>query len=208
MFHRFCGSWRYGLIFFGLTLFAISIWAQEPPLQSGRYGGPRWKIAYASYEGTQRFAVNELQRALQQYLPYVIETRPATQLDPAGANVILVGIAAENHLIAELETKGLIQHPRQPQSYTIACVESPWQRNMRVVIISGADESGVLFGVVEFNKRLSALIPDDPARIRPALDNLAFFSATEAPVIEHRGLWTWGYVIYDYRRFIDNMARQ
>ena len=30
---------------------------------------------------------------------------------------------------------------------------------------------------------------------------------TEAPCIERRGIWTWGYVIYDYERFIDNMAR-
>ena len=31
------------------------------------------------------------------------------------------------------------------------------------------------------------------------------FSA--APALENRGLWTWGYVIYDYRRYLDNMAR-
>ena len=151
MFHRFCGSWRCGLILFALILFAAGSGAQGTPLQTGRYGGPRWKIAYASYEGVQRFAVNELQRTLQQYLPYVIETRPAAQLDPTGANVILVGTATGNHLIAELETKGLVQHPRRPQSYTIACIESPWQQNMRVVVISGADEAGILFGVVEFN---------------------------------------------------------
>lgn len=204
---RYCGSSRYGLILCCLALVSTSAWAQEPPLQSGRYGGPRWKIAYASYEGPQRFAVNELQRALQQYLPYVIETRPAAELDPTGANLIFVGTAAENRLIAELEAKGLVQHPHQPQSYTIACLPSPWQQNMRIAVISGADESGVLFGVVEFNKRLGAFIPDDPAGIRPALDNLAFFSETEAPVIENRGLWTWGYVIYDYQRFLDNMAR-
>jgi hypothetical protein len=202
-----CGFRCCGLILFWLTLFLVASSVQGLPLESGRYGDPRWKIAYGSYEGTRRFAVNELQRVLQQYLPYVIETRPATQLDPTGANVVLVGTAAENRLIAELEAKGLIQHPRQPQSYTIACVKSPWQQDMRVAIIDGADESGVLFGAVEFNKRLSAVIPDDPERVRSALDSLPFFSATEAPVIENRGLWTWGYVIYDYRRFLDNMAR-
>ena len=32
-------------------------------------------------------------------------------------------------------------------------------------------------------------------------------SALPSAVIENRGIWTWGYVIYDYRRFLDNMAR-
>ncbi|NLB54593.1 MAG: hypothetical protein GX811_02290, partial [Lentisphaerae bacterium] len=32
-------------------------------------------------------------------------------------------------------------------------------------------------------------------------------SYSETPKIENRGLWTWGYVIYDYRRYIDNMAK-
>src|SRR6185312_9613684 len=124
-----CGFRCCGLILFWLTLFLVASSVQGLPLESGRYGDPRWKIAYGSYEGTRRFAVNELQRVLQQYLPYVIETRPATQLDPTGANVVLVGTAAENRLIAELDAKGLIQHPRQPQSYTIACVKSPWQQD-------------------------------------------------------------------------------
>ena len=43
--------------------------------------------------------------------------------------------------------------------------------------------------------------------LREAFDALPEFSRTEAPVIENRGVWTWGYVIYDYRRFFDNMAR-
>ena len=28
-----------------------------------------------------------------------------------------------------------------------------------------------------------------------------------APQVRRRGLWTWGYVIYDYRRYLANMAR-
>jgi hypothetical protein len=93
--------------------------------QSTRYGGTRWKIAYGSYEGKQSFAVNELQRVLQGYLPYVIETRPAAQIDSNEANTadtVLVGTASDNHLIAELEAKGLIQHPDKPRSYTIGCL--------------------------------------------------------------------------------------
>ncbi len=33
------------------------------------------------------------------------------------------------------------------------------------------------------------------------------FEISERPLIAGRGIWTWGYVVYDYRRFLDNMAR-
>ena len=76
-----------------------------------------------------------------------------------------------------------------------------------MVVVAGADSSGVLYGVVELNKKLASVTPDDPKEIPQALDNLREFSAYESPLIENRGIWSWGYVIYDYRRFIDNMAR-
>jgi hypothetical protein len=59
---------------------------------------------------------------------------------------------------------------------------------------------------MEFNKKLATLASHDK-ELREAFDAQPEFSLTEAPVVENRGLWTWGYVIYDYRRFLDNMAR-
>ncbi len=47
----------------------------------------------------------------------------------------------------------------------------------------------------------------EPAHLRQALDSLGDGSLHEAPVVPERGLWSWGYVIYDYQRFLDNMAR-
>ena len=67
--------------------------------------------------------------------------------------------------------------------------------------------SGVLYGVMEFNKKLATLATHDkevPAAPSMRLRNSVL---TDSPVIENRGIWTWGYVIYDYRRFFDNMAR-
>jgi hypothetical protein len=189
-----------------LVVFAALSSAQGP-LQTPRYGGTRWKIVYSSYTGIERTAINELQRYMQQYFPYVMETEAATEHDARKENIVLVGTAAGNKLIAELEAKNLVQHPQSPQSYSIACLESPWAPGFRIAVIDGADASGVLYGAVEFNKWLSSHIPDDPALVRPTLDNLPFFHVTEAPVIDGRGIWTWGYVIYDYRRFIENMVR-
>ncbi len=39
------------------------------------------------------------------------------------------------------------------------------------------------------------------------MDSLGDCSLQEIPAVPERGLWSWGYVIYDYVRFLDNLAR-
>lgn len=199
-------NWAPRTVLFLLALPCLCLPAQGPPL-TPRYVGQRWQIGYSSYDGPQRFAVNEVQRVLQQFVPYVIEVHSAAQVEETQGNLILIGIARENPLLGELETKGLIRRPGSSQSYTMTCIESPWQRGMKIVAISGYDPAGVMYGAVDFAKKLSSLMPDDPASWQHALDALEHFDISESPVIENRGLWSWGYVIYDYRGYFDNMAR-
>ena len=190
-----------------ITVRPVASPAQDSAAYPMRYGTSRWQLSYGSYDGTEKFAVNELQRAVQQYLPYVLPVRPARDTNRRGTNLLLVGRAAEQPLLSELSRKGLLKLPDRAQSYTVTVLASPWESDKRVVAIAGADSAGVLYGVEEFNKRLALEMPDDPSRLRSAFDELKPFTISEAPIIEHRGIWTWGYVIYDYRRFLDNMAR-
>jgi hypothetical protein len=174
-----------------------------------RYEGSRWILGYGSYQGLEQFATNELQRMVQGYVPYVLTVLPAAQSDVqhSKGNLFLVGTAADNPVLADLGRRGLIELPSRPQSYSVGCLKSPFNPERRIVFIAGADPAGVLYGVEEFNLRLAAVTPDDPKQRRRALDEVGVFHASETPWIENRGLWTWGYVIYDYRRFIDHMAR-
>lgn len=172
-----------------------------------RYEGPRWQLIYGSYRGAEEFALNELQRTTQQYVPYVLEVRRAGEPLDSDAHLILLGTTASNPLLAELEKKGAIIVPRKPEGYTCACLRSPWNPNRKCVVIAGADASGTLYGVTHFNKILAGLTRDDPKEMRQTLDNLVEFNTQESPAIQNRGVWSWGYVIYDYRRFIDNLAR-
>jgi hypothetical protein len=171
------------------------------------YEGPRWHLIYGSYSGAEGFALNELQKMTQRYVPYVFEVRHAGEPVDHDANLILIGTGANNPLIAELERKGTFKLPTKPEAYTSACLRSPWSAERRMVVVAGADSSGTLYGVIDFNKRLASLTSDDPRQLRQTLDNIGEFSTAESPAIENRGIWSWGYVIYDYRRFIDNMAR-
>ncbi len=172
-----------------------------------RFPGPRWHLVYGSYSGVEEFALDELQKMTQRYVPYVIEIRHAAEELDRDANHILVGTAANNPRIAELAQTGAFRSPTELQGYSSTCFRSPWNAGKKAVVIAGTDAAGVLYGVVDFNKRLASVTPDDPKEMRQTLDNLPEFSAQDAPLIENRGIWSWGYVIYDYRRFLDNMAR-
>jgi hypothetical protein len=175
-----------------------------------RYPGTRWSILYGAYDGVEAFALRELQRAAQRYFPYVIETRQAQQPDAAtGEHLLLIGSVANNARIRELVESGRVPAPAQPQGYTLTCLDSPWAERCKVVAIAGADPAGVLYGVEHFNAHILAarVMPDNPIQLRSAFDAMPPFSISEAPAIANRGIWTWGYVIYDYRRFVDHMAR-
>ena len=175
-----------------------------------KYEGPRWQILYGQAEGVEGFALTELQRMVQGFLPYVVAV---TQAEPdvcsRAQHSMILGTAADNPLIAELSAQGLISLPDMPQGYTVACFASPWHEGGKTVAIAGYDAAGVLYGVEDFNARiLSAVVmPDDPAVNRRSLDEMENFVFSEYPLVGNRGIWSWGYVIYDYRRFIDNMAR-
>jgi hypothetical protein len=193
-----------------------------------RHEGLRWSLYAGAYHGIEQVAVDELQTFIQQYMPYVIECRPGDA--PHGAepgHSLVVGTPGNNPRIAALINDGLLARPPAPESYACRLIPADAPDKPCVLAIAGFDPKGVLNGVVEVCARLAArpelcalTLPD----ARQAFDTLmasreSFPSAlagqdpalaqglTEAPVIENRGIWTWGYVIHDYQRFLDNMAR-
>ena len=179
-----------------------------------RHEGTRWSLLYGSYEGVEKFAIDEAQRYFQSCLPYVMRVECAGKNGAAtpeklAGHLLIVGTKENNPLAAQLIDKGLIERPRGPEGYTLKCMESPWNPSSRIVAVVGSDAAGVLYGV---ERLVLTILPDlvappNPAKVREHIDNLPFFAVSEQPKIANRGIWTWGYVIYDYRRFIDNMAR-
>ncbi len=172
-----------------------------------RYPGRRWEIVYSSYEGVQRFGVDEVQRMLQRYLPYVVAVRAAGSEKPdADVHRILIGTVGQHAGVAAFIQRGLVDAPKGCGGYSIAVF-----RNGEAItaVIAGADEAGVMYGAQDFNARVLGLgvVEEKPDLQQAALDRLADVKFTTAPAIDNRGIWTWGYVIYDYKRFIDNMAR-
>lgn len=77
--------------------------------------------------------------------------------------------------------------------------------------IVGKDETYLFYAACDFKTKY---IPFAKTRYdfrrwnHPKFFNVALpeYNYESAPKIGQRGIWTWGHTIYDYRRFIDNMA--
>ncbi len=197
-----------------------------------RYVGVRWQMLVGRYDGVQQFAVDELQRMVQYFLPYVLAVEPAKDQPALGSgpnanahaaathenNLLLVGTAKDNGAIARLLRQGTIGVTAKEGGYCIASLKSPWNQERKLIVVAGHDDAGVLYGVEDLCARVLGrhasydwkapqIMPEDPSLMRKAFDEIPEFAIADYPRIASRGLWTWGYVIYDYKRFLDNMAR-
>ena len=80
-----------------------------------------------------------------------------------------------------------------------------------VVMIEGADDHGVLYGCIDFYNRYLVKREFNQTLIysvnNPFAKPLQDFELTSAPAVRDRGIWTWGHVIYDFRKYIDNMVK-
>lgn len=175
-----------------------------------RYDGVRWSICAPGNSGAGicEVALVELQRALQESLPYVLAIRNADAALPTQAeNLVLLGTPASHRLIRDLIARELIQLPAQPSAFTVARLANPWPNVPSAVVLAGGDDCGALYAVQEFNAQLLSQSALESPRLARRADFLPDAHYSDFPRVENRGIWTWGYPIYDYRRYFDNMAR-
>ena len=192
-------------------------------------GEKRWTILYGADKGLEHQALLELYRGFSLYVNYVLPVRAAKDVDsktlalqlkpgtdrqnrryqPACEHVVLLGTAKTNPIIADLVDRKVIPAPTGAQGFTLWIGNSPWNAEHRLIVIAGADAAGVYYGAQELLASLSdnSVPLDKPVGRRASLVKMADRVSVETPAVKERGIWTWGYVIYDYRRFLDNMAR-
>lgn len=177
----------------------------------------RWMILLDSYEGLSKKAVNMMSAVVSEYVKYVVPVKTATaaSADEISANnLIVIGKAESNPLLEQCRKKGLIDVPGQEQGYCVYVGESLWNPEGQMILVAGTDEPGVLYGCVDFcNRYCGDIICRDGAIWKEDFFELLFgkklneWRISSSPAIKTRGIWTWGHVIYDYRRFLENMVR-
>jgi hypothetical protein len=173
-----------------------------------RFEGTRWQIVAGSGGDVDKTALTELQRYVQTFHPYVVEICNPGEFDKSG-HLIILGTPANSPVLKQLIKDRAITAPDKPEGYAITSKPSPFAENCRLVAIAGHDSAGALYGVMDFCARILAtkVQPELSYDMRKSFDAMPDFTIAEHPLITNRGIWTWGYVIYDYRRFFDNMMK-
>lgn len=176
-----------------------------------KHNGTRWELAYGTRDGIEGYGTDQLHRAVSRFLPYTVRVAPAEgESTERECHRVVTGTRHSNQLIAQLAQHGALDIPDTPESYHIRAMDSPWAPGTRLLVAAGSDSKGLTNAAMALaaHHLYRHVMPDNctPSRLRAALDGIEDFSITSNPHIAHRGIWCWGYTIYDYRRFVDNMA--
>lgn len=149
----------------------------------------------------QRIAVEQLSSMLLDHtMEYPVCFPYAEEADFSAFRCIYVGTAGNNAYIRE-HSKGA---PEGPEGYRITVREE-------TAVVEGSDDAGVLYGCIDYYNRyiVPHEYPHDSGRyVRKVFEReLPDFEYESRPMVKNRGLWTWGHVIYDYKGYIDNLAK-
>ncbi len=178
----------------------------------------RWIIIYGDYNGLEKKAVNIINGSVFELFKDYISVYSSDEVDEnvlRECNVILVGTCEDNLFISSLCEENKLEAPRGAQGYSIAVTESVWNSEMQMMVISGFDPHGVLYGAVDFvNKYLGNIIYKTGNRPMeyedyfktPFIEKAPEWKMISMPSVKTRAIWTWGHCIYDYRGFFENMA--
>ncbi len=200
---------------------------QQVPGKTRGFAGPRWLVLTGRDESPAQYAAAEAGALIQQHVPYVLQTivGDCDRGRLRRHNILAVGTPESNSLIASLVADGKVRVPKKPQSYAVAVLPSPYNPARQVLVLAGSDSPGVLYAVRDwehycYDPYVGSLTPSRyplpyaPLPPRPAMPLTVPFhqpvpawNLTGSPKILERGIWTWGHVVYNYRRFLKNMSR-
>lgn len=176
----------------------------------------RWMLVADKYSGITKRAVDLLYAEIASLVNYVLPAKLPVEITEAATNeynLVVVGKAAKNDIFEKLISRGSLDVPDSAESYGIYVGEG-FTSESRIIAVAGHDESGVLYGCMDFcNKYLGNILHrngdlwDEDFFKFPFTRELNPFKTSSSPAIKTRAVWTWGHVIYDYRNFFLNMAK-
>jgi hypothetical protein len=175
-----------------------------------------WLIVYSDYENDKK-AIERVNGKLCEQIDFTthcIKSENVTSTLLEENNVILIGQQNSNIIIKKLVEENKLEKCTKEQQYSLLVCESFWNKNNTVIVISGYDKAGVLYGAMDFinlylgdkvHDRNGYNIVDDRFYTTAFRQKTPAFSRLSAPSIKERGIWCWAHCVYDYRKFFENM---
>ena len=177
----------------------------------------RWILLVDEYTGIQKNAVNMLSGYISGLISYVLPVKKlenVTDEELKEYNVIAVGCCETHPILAAYEKRGLLTLPKHSEGYAVYVGMTGVDEETQTVAIAGVDDRGVLYGCMQFINEYCGDVLYNKADLwsgkcfeNPFEKALPEWRISTYPAIKTRAIWTWGYVIYDYKAFFDNMAR-
>lgn len=173
-----------------------------------------FRIVCGSYEGLEKKAVDILSGTLGGCLSYPVPVTAGGELSDVerSSSLVVVGTQASNALLRELADAHFYEPCDAAEGYTIRVAESPFDARAQLIVVAGRDPAGALYGALDFQAYIlpAAENTHNHLRYRRKIGEGEAFPEvchTSAPSVRHRGLWTWGHVVYDIRGYIEHMMR-
>ncbi len=174
----------------------------------------KFKLIYGEFSGIERKAVEFTAANFMGELGIVIPTEKAENVaesDLKGCNLIVVGTVESNCILKTLSEKGFYKPNCKKEGYSIKIADNPYDGENKIIIVCGSDDNGTLYGAAELIESVIPYLDNIDAEQRypdVTFDNEFFkdYEVQDSPSFKMRGIWSWGHVVYDYRRYIENMA--
>jgi len=178
-----------------------------------------WIVIAQKKEGACDFAVNNVLETIKDICGKAFPLVWLEQIenkDLSSQNFIYIG-GLDCPLAEEILKKGTLYTPIKKESYSVYVGESLFNNDKQMIAIIGYDEMGTVYGCMDFCNRYLGKELLKVSDHNVMFDKNFFLNlfdkplntwcVQESPAIPSRAIWTWGHVIYDYRRFLENMTR-
>ncbi len=183
-------------------------------MDNKNYGDHRIIIVCGKYEGRTKRCVDYLYGEIAPMVPYVltvVEYDKLTEDLEKEYDLIAVGCPKSNNYLKRLCNEGKLTVPADKEGYRIKIFDNPKNTKRQIFALAGGGESGALYAVSEFCMRYlqyAEQTHDHGNYFVPSFGRkMPEADIEHCPKIQERGIWTWGHVIFDFKRFVDNMVR-
>lgn len=145
-------------------------------------------------------AVEMVNASITDYLPYLlrcIEKSSLSDAELAAHNTVYIGDSAD--------------YPAPDNGYRIASYKS--KDGAERIVLSAHDEVNLMYAAVDFRNKFLVKVRNADIHTpiyyfnEPFTAPMPEYDECFSPSIKNRALWTWGYCIYDYKGYIDNMLK-
>ena len=158
-------------------------------------------VAPSGTTSLQSYTQQECKRIFRERLSTTLVSK-AQQGSAAMKNAVVIGTATSNPTVAKLIKSEFIEAESHQQGYSIKCGPNPKNVSEWLLVVAGADDAGVLYGLrdLEHFEMKNFKVSDGRIDASP-------FSRMDYPRIEYRGHWVWGCNMPDKKGWLENMSQ-